>query len=359
MVEPTDSQKSKFQIDALDGLRGLAALIVVFSHTSNRGMFFLPGLNLRNTGQVGVFLFFILSAYLLTRPMLARPSKSFSRPNLLSYGWRRVLRIFPLYIVFLGVAFLATAYPIVIDGKQTYLPFRLDWTGLMEHLLLQRGQSVAWSIPVEFKYYFVLPIIAFLIVKLADTKFFRSALLLSVIFLFACAIRTLTGEGFVRIHTIYYIEAFLFGTLAAVFKNGYDLGEFRSASKLIPFLALIGGAGLVVTMPSVLSLIIGQEIQPDFYKARVFMSGLFWLPILLLLICEGGTLFERMMASPAMRFLGKISFSLYLVHISVLNLVPAFQLNSLLSAWLVLFVSIAVSYLTYALIERPFSRMRI
>ena len=58
-------------LDALDGLRGLAVLVVIGSHLSNVGMLPRPGLS--GTGKSGVYLFFVLSAYLLTRILLQRP----------------------------------------------------------------------------------------------------------------------------------------------------------------------------------------------------------------------------------------------------------------------------------------------
>jgi len=56
--------------DALDGLRGLAVLVVIASHLSNVGLLPQPGLS--GTGKAGVYLFFVLSAFLLTRILLAR-----------------------------------------------------------------------------------------------------------------------------------------------------------------------------------------------------------------------------------------------------------------------------------------------
>jgi len=352
-------EKPKFQIDALDGLRGLAALIVLLSHASNQGLFYFPFLNFGGSGKVGVYLFFILSSYLLTRPMLANPAKTFSRTGFLSYGLRRFTRIFPLYLLFLTVAFAATAMPILIDNSSLYLPFRLGERQFFSHLFLQQGKQVAWSIPVEFKFYFVMPIIAFLIVKLTAGRVYKSLSLIGAIFVFAYLIRTNWGEGFVRIHTIYYMEAFLFGTIAAVFKQAYDAGELQTLSKYIPIFAVLGAAGLIITMPSVYSWILGQDIKPSYFKARIFMSSLFWFPILVFLICERQTLFDRIMGSGIMRFLGKISFSLYLVHTSVLNLVLALGLTGFLGAWMVLLGSIAISFVTYTLIEKPFSRLRL
>src|SRR6218665_2303652 len=51
---------------SLDGIRGTAALIVLLSHTSLAGQTLAPWLNFGGTGHVGVYLFFVLSAYLVT-----------------------------------------------------------------------------------------------------------------------------------------------------------------------------------------------------------------------------------------------------------------------------------------------------
>lgn len=137
------------------GLRGIAVLFVVLSHLSNAGFNLMPVLNFAGSGKYGVFLFFVLSAFLLTFPLIGRTAKQFRHAGFwLSYALRRVLRIFPLYIVILLVSYLfstlqPTPYVIELSGKE-----------LLDHLTLQAGKSIYWTVPVEFKYYLVLPFVA-------------------------------------------------------------------------------------------------------------------------------------------------------------------------------------------------------
>ena len=63
---------NKFQLDSLDGLRGLAALMVFLSHTSNEGIYFSSSFNFSGIGKSGVFLFFVLSSFLLTYPFVKK-----------------------------------------------------------------------------------------------------------------------------------------------------------------------------------------------------------------------------------------------------------------------------------------------
>src|SRR3546814_20292617 len=86
--------------DALDGLRGLAVLIVIASHLSLLGFGLVPGLPVGGIGKSGVYLFFVLSAFLLTRLLLERAPAQFADGRLWSASaLRRHLRIWPLYPV--------------------------------------------------------------------------------------------------------------------------------------------------------------------------------------------------------------------------------------------------------------------
>ena len=96
-------------LDALDGLRGLAVLVVMASHWSNAGVDLLPW-SMSGTGKSGVYLFYVLSAYLLTRLMLLRGARTgFGNTRLWGdYALRRVLRIWPLYLVVLLLSWFLT-----------------------------------------------------------------------------------------------------------------------------------------------------------------------------------------------------------------------------------------------------------
>src|SRR5213592_4048461 len=84
---------------ALDGLRGLAAMAVVFAHASNANMGVIYGVPLGGLGRVAVWLFFVLSAFLLTRQALIALRSGDYRTWLTSYAARRLLRIYPLLCV--------------------------------------------------------------------------------------------------------------------------------------------------------------------------------------------------------------------------------------------------------------------
>jgi peptidoglycan/LPS O-acetylase OafA/YrhL len=133
-------------IPALDGLRGLAALVVLVSHVSNQvGLW--HGLLGNGGGQIGVMLFFVLSGYLMGFLYLDRP---FNSGEVWSYGVHRGARVLPL---FYAVVILALLFREI--GRLTGLP--MEFYSTMRHsillLTLIEGSDVFWTIPVELHFY--------------------------------------------------------------------------------------------------------------------------------------------------------------------------------------------------------------
>jgi len=123
---------------ALDGARGLAVLLVLMDHTSDSGMKVF-GIDINRTGKYGVYLFFVLSAFLLTYQFFIKSTDDLAKAKTwLNYGFRRFMRIFPLYALVLVI---------------------LHPGAVMTHLLLRDGRGPFWTIPVEVKYYMLLPFI--------------------------------------------------------------------------------------------------------------------------------------------------------------------------------------------------------
>lgn len=100
-------------IKSLDGLRGIAILLVMSFHYE-----------LNHFGWMGVQLFFVLSGYLITKILWAEKFREESNFIKLKRFWvRRSLRIFPLYygfLIFLGITFLLFHFP---NYYSTYIPY--------------------------------------------------------------------------------------------------------------------------------------------------------------------------------------------------------------------------------------------
>ena len=124
------------------GLRAFAALLVIASHTNL--------LNLRGTGGVGVWVFFVLSGYLLSRLFVKNPSNSSNGAYLLQYYIKRIKRILPVY--YFSVLLFA-----LFDAG--FFISRID---VARHLVFMSANGHLWSIQQEMLFYLLLPLIAYI-----------------------------------------------------------------------------------------------------------------------------------------------------------------------------------------------------
>ena len=343
-------------LESLDGLRGLAVLVVLASHLSNGGQHLVPGLSLSGIGKSGVYLFFVLSAFLLTRILMDRPFTGLREPRLWAdYALRRVLRIWPLYLVVLLLSWALT------ESGFAAWHYRIDTASLWRHLGLQEGTSVLWSIPVEFTFYLWLPLVA---VGLAWLRRQRPAWgweLLAAAGVMATVMLVWPASGYVPndIRLGPYLPLFLCGALAA----RVDLALRERARPLAPAAWAILGVGilaaLVLSIPQVWAWLAGTAIDTRLNHRWFLFFGLAWSG-LLLAVLHGPRWLRAPFAWAPMRLVGIVSFSLYLWHMPVLVGLRAAGLSGWpLAGWWALLVSIAVAMLSYLAFERPWRDLRL
>ena len=134
-------------IYSLDGVRGFAVLIVLLSHSQNLG--FLGGEFFQQTGKIGVYIFFILSSYLIFSQF--KFNSSFTLSYVVKFYVKRVIRIYPLLVVVLtGIYVMNIVYPV---GDE----YTLKW--LYNNVFLIKMTGVFWSIKVEMVFYLLAPIL--------------------------------------------------------------------------------------------------------------------------------------------------------------------------------------------------------
>ncbi|WP_165971232.1 acyltransferase family protein [Luteimonas terrae] len=339
------------QFDALDGLRGLAVLIVIGSHLSNYGLLPQPGLS--GTGKSGVYLFFVLSAFLLGRILLARPLSALTAPRLWAdYLLRRVLRIWPLYLVVLLLSWgLTTA------GLPWH--YRLDDGALLRHLTLRDGQSVLWSIPVEFVFYFVLPplvlALAWLRGRCPPGGLVALAGLLLALAMWRWPASAMAVND-VRLGP--YLPVFLCGLLAA--RIDLALEEALDRPRIWTLIALAAVAACLLMVPSIWSRLNGNAFDPALNHGWFLAHGLAWATLLLALL-HGPAWLRRPFAWAPMRLVGIVSFSAYLWHMPVLEFVLWLGGGAwaVLGPALMLALTLIASMLSFLLFERPWRHVRL
>lgn len=345
---PHDAREGHFK--ALDGLRGLAVLIVLLSHASNLGFMFADFLNFQKIGKIGVYLFFVLSAYLLDRQiaiaLITRQSGMLFWKN---YFLRRFLRIYPLYTVsllfFLAITWIG--FPTVIQTFED-----VAW-----HMLLLRGESIFWSIPVEFKYYFFSPLIMFVC-----HRYLKWRLTPVVVFFLALTVISVFVElsrGLPVVSTLRYFPLFLAGAFIAIAELLYRKSKLTMiAGAGLDFWGTVAFALILLSVPYYFHLVFG--LQVDFHHSAFYVPYAIAWSTLLLAAKGGKGLIRRVLSFKPLRFMGAISYSLYLFHMPVLQFLQAdIGIPHNMKIYLFFIISMLMASCTYFIIELPLSKIRL
>lgn len=338
-------------LDALDGLRGLAVLVVMASHWSNAGVGLLP-FSMSGTGKSGVYLFYVLSAFLLARLMLLRGERV-GHGNLrmwADYALRRVLRIWPLYLVVLLLSWLLTMQG--VDGWH----YRIDTASLLRHLSLREGLSVLWSIPVEFTFYLWLPLLVL------AAAWLRGRVHPAVEALAAVALTTAVLAAWPQaqapvngIQLGYYLPVFLCGVYAA----RVDIAlPGRSNVRAWAFVGVLAALAFAATVPVAWAWLSATPPRPELGHQWFLFFGVLWSALVLGVLHGPGWL-RRPFAHPVLRLVGVVSFSAYLWHMPILDFAIRHGARGMLAGWGVLALALAAAALSWWWLERPWRGVRL
>lgn len=333
------------RLAALDGLRGLAVLFVLLSHASKHFPVIHPVFNFRGAGKFGVYLFFLLSAYLLDR-QIAVAIRRGERNYWGNYFLRRVLRVYPLFTVALVFhLFLTRAGITTVIGS---------WRDVAAHLMLREGKGVFWSIPVEMMYYLVSPVIM-IICGLALC--WRPALVYGFLAGLVAAAAWLSASGWLPPGTLVdYLPIFLMGAIIAVHEVLAPPREQR-AGLAVDMAALVATAIILATIPAVSTALFGFRFRLNSAEMRLLAAAC-WATLLFAAV-RGSPIVRAVLERPALRFLGLISFSAYLFHYPIISFVEGLPIPTGMKFPLFMLLTLGFSYLTYRCIEKPLARIRL
>jgi peptidoglycan/LPS O-acetylase OafA/YrhL len=283
---------------------------VLFHLETVAGISFGPFGQLVHGGDTGVFVFFALSGYLLYKPFVG------GRVDLVGYGAKRAGRILPGYVVALAGLVVLTGSRLPIEHPLPYLAIASSYD-----LELRGFLGNAWTLSAEVLFYVSLPLIARWV---AGRELARLAILaLASVAASLLHSVTLSWDTAWLIGTyplVFY--AFVPGMALAVVERRYPAVFARLSQPAMPVvgIALIAAGALLRGMPISLGAAIGTPL----------VMG--WL------------LQHRLPAPKPLAFAGGASYALYLWH---KDLFIAF------GPWVGLALTIAVSALSWWLIERP------
>jgi peptidoglycan/LPS O-acetylase OafA/YrhL len=366
-------------IPQLDGLRFLAILSVLIWHASLRASRHVDqlrqsGLDVTNLysrfphGEIGVALFFFVSGLVIAQPFLAGRVQS-----AWTFYIRRFRRIYPPYFVALAASFFVLAILRTDPGHAnafhaTHVSLTSSFSAslLYLHSLIFDAPSriipPIWSLEIEIQFYLLSPFLLALYLKIPRRRarvIVGAAVILLLLVASSLLNHTQRVDGRFRLGLLKHLDLFLAGILAADLSTGKDWiaegGSLKSDLTFIVSLFLFFSLGLWLT-------------QID---ARPFGSVLtFSAEIDLLLAVIGlyhgamyGRLTRKVFAIPWLCFIGTMCYSIYLIHVPLMQFIAERYLNKLSfhspaliwMTWLsvLIGVSIACAMAYYILIERP------
>ena len=284
----------------LDGVRAIAVMMVMTLHLAQQG---IPLRGPIVIGKTGVDLFFVLSGFLITGILLKSPQRDWHEVR--TFYIRRTLRIFPLYY---GMLLL-----LLLTGSPISKPYWFYLQNLFSAFNITiQGPSHFWSLAVEEQFYLVCPFLVLFLPR----KYLAGTLAGIAAFAFACR--------FPLIH--WHISPFSF-TLSRV--DGLAGGGLLAYAQYRGVLKRLRPALLTLFLVSVLVVAIDGKLAAQssdllFVQMTEFsaLAGLYTSAVGLLLLQRQNFLY-RMLASSPLRFVGRISYGLYVFHPVVFSVVFA------------------------------------
>ena len=305
--------------DLIDGLRGVAILMVVAHHL----VYINPayGLAVRIVGGFiragfwGVPIFFSLSGFLISMPFWKRKMKGSAQVVPAGYGWRRFYKIYPPLAF--SILVLTPVY-FFRSGDYEFFPIAARWlAGLpLVSQVSCKLNPVMWSLVVEVQFYVALPVIFLCLKKMTpkSTLCIVPAILLvcgkGSDFLYAVNGIKNTLEPTINLHFPSGLDAFTFGVLLAGLESHWG-GLPKSWAKL-------GNVGLVLLVLSLAATSL-LKLDPKYEPyAQGFVLDTAVKMASVFLICYVANpsvfLFARMLGNPWLRWCGIISYEWYLFH---------------------------------------------
>ena len=353
-------------LPAIDGLRGLAVLLVVWYHTPflfthvtalHEGALW----RMSTAGWIGVDLFFVVSGFLITSILLRITE---IEGSLLVFWYRRGLRILPLAMLYLSILYLNTALhdPIgILNNFDAWVPYFFYMGNL--HIAINGWQPIVvmilWSLAVEEQFYILWPALVHYLTRRKLLTF--SGMIIALSPLARHFIDQTAGYPAVYVLTICRLDALAAGAVLAVLISSDAWKELTTfwCRKLAPLaLAVFLLTFVVPFSPSF------PNTRPSYFT----MFGYTWISIALAILvgasvtCSGWV--RSVLGSRILIFVGKRCYGFYLWHSLVAavvkKLVTALSFHigfyGLIAIWLIcLPVVVSISWYIF---ERPILNLK-
>jgi peptidoglycan/LPS O-acetylase OafA/YrhL len=379
LVPPPPQTGAQFPV--LDTLRAVGALCVLTTHTAFwAGTYTGHGTwgTLLARLDVGVAVFFVLSGFLLSRPWLEGALAQRERPGAAGYFWKRALRILPLY-----VATVMVAYAFIADNRDLGARRFLSTLLLLDPYWRENfpdGLTQMWSLSAEVAFYLVLPLLMLVLVGRRRALSPRRVLLGLAALAAASVYWHLSGAAVAgrgnHAATLQWLPAYLTwfgsGILLALSELLWRQGGRARVNAALVSLgrqpgscwAIVAGLALVSATPLAGPSMLAAPSPAQSLVKSLLYAGIGFLIVLTGVHNDPQGRYTALFSNPWGRRLGWISYGIFCLHLPVLHFVmwaTGWELFAGHAAqiWvLTVALSIAVAELGYRTVERPALRLK-
>lgn len=396
-VATRQTNPEKKRVPVLDGIRGLCALGVLFTHVAF-ATFVRSSAESTNShdiwailaaGQLSLGPFFIMSGLLLYRPFARRTFAGTQRPALGKFYLRRASRILPAFWLVVTVDLLLLNYSAI--GSV--------WDVLRPYLLLHvydfhfyAGMDVLWTVPTEIQFYLLLPVLAWVMHRLADRvqdPVAKARRMLIPLALFVVA--EFAWTFYIHSHYEMWPPQFFYPlSVSGLFAIGMAMAVWSALSEAAPdrtpavfrlavkrphlfWLGAVAAYALNSAQPFSTPGTADWLSPPAALVRHVCMLAFSFLIMMPLVVPNATSRFMKVtLGNPVLAYLGRISYGIYLWHFTVMyfrfesgsvfgEIVPVNMLLGKFGFWdlftVVVLGTIAVSTVSFYLVEQPIIRL--
>ncbi len=364
--------KEKKHFENFDSLRAVAALLVLLYHFTlwlhfPKGIFYdtiQKAISFNHYGgPLAVRFFFTLSGFLITYLMFEEKERN-GNFNIINFYIRRALRIWPIYFISLIIGFVV--YPLLLEWQHIkfhevsnpvfFSLFLANFDVMYHHHPINGLLGLQWSVAVEEQFYLLAPLFFLLLSKKIFPWF--QLILISISYVFYLK-HWNDGSSIPHYHTLCILSYLSFGSLAAWVC-------FFQLKRIEKVLDLINKISIFIIYTSVLLFIFFfDDIHQLFPSVNAIVLKVITTLFFIFIIIEQTYSihsFYKIGQIKILNYLGKISYGLYIYHMTAIYLVIFLFKKDESTIWLqmfvALFLTISISAFSFKYIEKYFQEIK-
>jgi peptidoglycan/LPS O-acetylase OafA/YrhL len=345
-------EKKGVFIPSFDGIRGFGVICVLTAHC-------FPFINPFQIGWIAMDFFFVLSGFLITGILVDTVEK---KNYLKNYLGRRILRVFPLYYLFLIIMFIIVpfGFPKLLD-QYGYLEshqiwfwfYSQNWLFSIEGFPHKLYMSHLWSMAVEEQFYIFWPFLVWLLRGKKLIYFCLAAIPFAILF------RTFGGRlGYVfpfqYVNTLARMDSLLIGALVFLILRHYKSLLVKIALPLF-ILSLV----TFLTIVAILKATYFAKLVPAYTIVDLLGAS-----CIIFCLSNTNNWIKSFFSLPPFTYLGKFSYGTYIFHYPLyLVLYEHYALTAsfgikVLVGIIAIVISFLLAWLSFYYFETPFLKLK-